>query len=98
MNELIPTQQTRVGNLLVSGRDLHEFLEVKEKYTEWFKRMVDYGFVENIDFVLVSEKEKPKILEIHLQLLQTTTSKYQWLKKLPCFKGMKKVKKLVCIF
>jgi len=29
MNQLIPTQQNDDGNLLVSGRDLHEFLEVK---------------------------------------------------------------------
>ncbi|MBW7635477.1 antA/AntB antirepressor family protein, partial [Bacillus licheniformis] len=42
MNGLIPTHSNENGNLLVSGRDLHEFLEVKEKYTEWFKRMVDY--------------------------------------------------------
>ncbi|ATH94509.1 antirepressor [Bacillus glycinifermentans] len=60
MNGLIPTHSNENGNLLVSGRDLHEFLEVKEKYTEWFKRMVDYGFVENIDFVLVSEKRETK--------------------------------------
>ena len=40
----------------VDGRELHSALEVKEKYTDWFKRMVDYGFVENIDYLLVSEK------------------------------------------
>jgi phage anti-repressor protein len=40
----------------VSGRELHEALEVKEKYTEWFKRMCDYGFRANKDWLLVSEK------------------------------------------
>ncbi|MGG0091247.1 phage antirepressor KilAC domain-containing protein [Bacillus altitudinis] len=56
MNKLIPTQQTREGNLLVSGRDLHEFLEVGTRYDIWFNRMKKYGFVENIDFLLVVQK------------------------------------------
>ncbi|WEZ72404.1 phage antirepressor KilAC domain-containing protein [Bacillus altitudinis] len=56
MNKLIPTQQTREGNLLVSGRDLHEFLEVGTRYDIWFNRMKEYGFVENIDFLLVVQK------------------------------------------
>lgn len=46
---------------LVSGRDLHNFLGVNEKYTQWFKRMVDYGFAENVDFSSLSDySEKPQ--------------------------------------
>src|SRR5690606_17711118 len=56
MNTLIPTQENKNGNLLGSGRDLHEFLEVKEKYTQWILRMIDYGFIENVDYIVVSEK------------------------------------------
>ncbi|WP_199898999.1 antA/AntB antirepressor family protein [Paenibacillus popilliae] len=41
MNELIPTQSNGQGHLLVSGRDLHEFLEVGTQYTKWFERMVE---------------------------------------------------------
>lgn len=33
MNGLIPTQSNEQGNLLVSGRDLHEFLESNERYS-----------------------------------------------------------------
>lgn len=58
MNELIPTHSNESGNLLVSGRDLHEFLEVKTPYTQWFDRMVEYGFSENVDFILVSQKSE----------------------------------------
>lgn len=44
----------------VLGRDLHGLLEVKEKYSQWFPRMVEYGFTENIDFMSFSENsEKP---------------------------------------
>jgi len=51
MNELIKTQENDNGEVLVNGRDLHEFLEVKDNYTDWFKRMIEYGFTEDIDFI-----------------------------------------------
>ena len=45
----------------VLARDLHEFLEVKEKYSQWFKRMCEYGFNENIDYMSFSDfSEKPQ--------------------------------------
>ena len=34
----------------VLGRDLHEALEVKTAYKDWFPRMCEYGFMEDIDF------------------------------------------------
>lgn len=34
----------------VLGRDLHKFLEVETRYNDWFKRMCEYGFIENIDY------------------------------------------------
>lgn len=37
----------------VLGRDLHEFLQVKTPYTQWFGRMCEYGFTENVDFATV---------------------------------------------
>lgn len=44
------------GRQLVSGRELHEFLEIGTKYKDWFPRMVEYGFDEEIDFVRVAQK------------------------------------------
>jgi len=58
MNELIGIQTNESQEVIVNGRELHEFLEIKEKYTEWFSRMVEYGFIENQDFALVSEKRE----------------------------------------
>ena len=46
----------REGRQLVSGRELHEFLEIKTKYKDWFPRMVEYGFEEDIDFIRVAQK------------------------------------------
>lgn len=54
-NELIKIEE-RDGKQLVSGRDLHEFLEIKTPYKKWFDRMCEYGFIENIDFVTVGQK------------------------------------------
>ena len=34
----------------VLGRDLHEMLEVKTDYKDWFPRMCEYGFIDGIDF------------------------------------------------
>lgn len=53
---LIPIQTDMNDEVVVSGRDLHEFLEVETQYTKWFKRMTDYGFKENVDFEAISQK------------------------------------------
>lgn len=34
----------------VSGRELHEALEVETRYNDWFVRMCEYGFSEGTDF------------------------------------------------
>lgn len=56
MNDLIPIITKDNGDIAVSGRMLHEFLEVKTQYSKWFERMAEYGFAENIDYLLVSQK------------------------------------------
>lgn len=59
MNELIKINYDS-DRPTVLGRDLHKALEVKEKYADWFKRMCEYGFAENVDFMSFSEiSEKP---------------------------------------
>lgn len=41
---------------LVSARELHEFLEVKTAYKDWFPRMCNYGFDENADYIAIAQK------------------------------------------
>ena len=55
MNELISITKNENGELLVNARELHEFLQVKTKYQDWFKRMCEYGFDENIDYTTFNE-------------------------------------------
>lgn len=49
-NELIKIKKDEQGNSVVSGRDLHDFLEVKTAYKDWFPRMCEYGFTDGKDF------------------------------------------------
>lgn len=50
MNELIKISYENAERPTVSGRELHEVLEVKTAYKDWFPRMCEYGFTEGEDF------------------------------------------------
>lgn len=49
MNELIKINYES-DRPTVLARDLHEFLEVKTAYKDWFPRMCEYGFAEGEDY------------------------------------------------
>ena len=57
----------------MNARELHTFLDVSTRYNDWInKRIRDYGFLENQDFLIVTEKkvtmtdtgEKVSLLEL----------------------------------
>lgn len=50
MNELIKISYENAERPTVSGRELHEALEVETPYHKWFPRMCEYGFLELEDF------------------------------------------------
>ncbi|HEY5576187.1 MAG TPA: phage antirepressor KilAC domain-containing protein [Clostridiaceae bacterium] len=54
--QLIPVNENDNGEVVVSGRDVHEFLEAGTQYTKWFERMTEYGFSENNDYIAISQK------------------------------------------
>ena len=56
MKELIKITKNEEGQQLVSARELHEFLEVKTRFNDWFERMINYGFEENSDFRAITQK------------------------------------------
>lgn len=74
MNDLIKIEH-REGQQLASGRDLHAFLELKTPYTQWIERMLEYGFIENTDYILVSQKSESsnitgvKVIQDHLMTI-----------------------------
>lgn len=59
MNELqtlFNFKRNEDGTVAVSGRELHKGLEIETPYKQWMNRMIDYGFEENTDYILVTQK------------------------------------------
>ena len=58
MNELIKIE-VRDNQQLVSGRELHKFLEVGTEYMKWFSRIIEkYNFIENKDFTVIVKNDE----------------------------------------
>ena len=56
MNHLIKIE-VRDNQQLVSGRELHKFLEVGTRYNDWINRIIEkYNFIENKDFITITQK------------------------------------------
>ena len=50
MNSLITIQNDN-GKQTVNARELHEFLEVGNKFADWIaQRVFDYGFTQGVDY------------------------------------------------
>lgn len=84
-SDVIPVYTTSTGEKVVIGRELHEKLEIRDHYREWFPRMCEYGFSENEDFTSFAEKSakptggRPSINHIlkldmakHIAMIQRT--------------------------
>ncbi|MEC9541097.1 antA/AntB antirepressor family protein [Escherichia coli] len=58
-SQLIPVFNGTISNetaLLVNARDLHAFLDVGKRFASWIaERVAEYGFVENQDFMIISQ-------------------------------------------
>ncbi|HDT6077741.1 TPA: antA/AntB antirepressor family protein [Aeromonas veronii bv. veronii] len=59
---LIPVSQSQIGDDLVqtvNARELHAFLEVGKVFAAWIQdRIEQFGFIENQDFIVISESGK----------------------------------------
>lgn len=49
-NAIAPIFDNENGEVKISGRQLHMFLEVQTRYNDWFARMCEYGFTEGEDY------------------------------------------------
>ena len=69
--ELIKLTKNEQGIETVNARELHEFLEVKSKFADWFKnRVSEFGFIENSDFVSLSKilESGGRSIEYHISI------------------------------
>lgn len=55
--EIAPIFDSANGEVKISGRQLHMFLEVQTRYNDWFTRMKEYGFTEGVDFNLLKNEQ-----------------------------------------
>lgn len=56
MNELIKISENELGSI-TDARELHAFLESKKDFSSWIKGKISkYGFVENQDYTLLTQK------------------------------------------
>lgn len=62
LRSLIPVSYDNPERPTVSGRELHDFLNIETPYVKWFNRMTEYGFTEGEDYAEVLDKivQKPK--------------------------------------
>ncbi len=61
MNELLKVEVNENQEQVISGRELHMFLNIGTEYAKWFSRMCEYGFEDNRDFkVIVKNDENSK--------------------------------------
>ena len=56
ISQMFNIQEKEDGEIAISGRELHEALEIKTRYNDWFERMQSYGYQEDIDFVAITQK------------------------------------------
>ena len=66
-NQLIPYIINESGEVIVSGRELHDFLQIKTPFKIWIPRMIEYGFEEKFN-------SPEAILDRLRQLLDYNTS------------------------
>ena len=57
MEELIKITE-KDGKKAVSARELYNFLEVETPFNKWIKRMLAYGFNENVDWTKMSSENQ----------------------------------------
>ncbi|WP_353421829.1 phage antirepressor KilAC domain-containing protein [Staphylococcus delphini] len=56
IGKMFNIQEKENGKIAISGRELHQALEVKTRYNDWFERMINYGFEENSDYTALTQK------------------------------------------
>jgi phage anti-repressor protein len=88
MEELIPINPNNPNNP-VSARDLHTFLESKKDFSSWIKAKIEkYGFVENIDYLVLPQKGELENQRVRIEYALTLNTA----KELAMVEGNKKGK------
>ena len=71
-NELVAVGTNENGNPVVDGRELHDFLQVATPFGKWMPRMIEYGFIENVDYFT----EDKNVRRADGRIMPQTTKEY----------------------
>lgn len=75
-SEVIPVYTTDTGEKVVIGRELHEKLEIVERYSKWFERMAGYGFEKSTDYTPYQTVHPQNLQEIDDHVLTLEMAKH----------------------
>lgn len=56
IQQLVPVTINEKEEVVISSRDLHQYLDIQTRYNVWILRMLEYGFEENVDYQRVTQK------------------------------------------
>jgi anti-repressor protein len=58
MQELVKVTISSEGSQLVNARELYDWLEIEDHFTQWANRMFEYGFEEGVDYQAINQYVK----------------------------------------
>lgn len=97
--EIIKIATTENGLQTVLATELYKFLEPKTQFRDWIKRMLNYGFIEGVDFwtFLTESDLTPKLTENikRSKLSETKTGRkvFEYILSLDCAKSIAMVQR-----
>lgn len=56
IQQLVPVTMNEKEEVIISSRDLHQYLHIQTRYKVWILRMLEYGFEEDEDYQRVTQK------------------------------------------
>jgi phage anti-repressor protein len=90
MIKLIRIRQTQDNTQTVSARELYDYLEVNTHFTDWCKRMFEYGFDEGIDFTSILGKSTGGRPSVDYALTMDTAKEISMLQRTDKGKAVRK--------
>lgn len=95
--EIIRIETTTNGVQTIKATDLYKFLEPKTEFRHWIKRMLNYGFVEGVDYWTILTENNPQIQDILKRSKMTENKRgrktFEYILSLDCAKSLAMVQR-----
>lgn len=95
--EIIRIETTTNGVQTIKATDLYKFLEPKTEFRHWIKRMLNYGFVEGVDYWTILTENSPQMQDILKRSKMTENKRgrkaFEYILSLDCAKSLAMVQR-----